>query len=67
MDPNEAKVKAKSPDAREHWKAAEQSLCQIIDGKGNELGVTQRRANEPYADAIARAWADAAKRLEQQV
>ena len=63
---DEQRVKAKHHDAHEHWKAAEQALCQIIDGKGNELGVTQRHANEPYANAIARAWADAAQRLEQQ-
>jgi hypothetical protein len=65
-DQNEQLVIAKRPDARIRWKASEQPLCQIVDGKGNELGCTQRRANEPYPDSIARAWEDAAKRLIAQ-
>lgn len=62
---DEQRVKEKYPDAHEHWKASEQPLCQIIDGKGNELGCTQRRGNEVFADIIGRAWADAVRRLEQ--
>jgi hypothetical protein len=64
MNGDEARVKAARDGVKVRWKAAEQPLCLIEDGKGNRIGAAPNDfPRRTYGEIESAAWADAARHL----